>query len=240
VAFGVELEKKVWPPAVNLPQAPARVPAGADDMRSVIKAKGCGATVEGQPSTKAPARAQVATEAKGCGATVDGEPSTTASVADRLEALRARVCAKHAARLSETVGPKAEASRELAVCEDAIALHAIVTRLFEKNEQRNKSSFDSALLLTGAMKQSPQAIQATTSEAEVIAVVNSQRSMNTARLQAALAFLRERCVDWFTTKEGVFNVGARYLHRLPNASSNHAMRMLQEKRKQLQERMATS
>jgi hypothetical protein len=216
MTFVAELHKKIWPRTIaELPRAPAaRVQvAASEEVRSVNIAKGRGMVVEGKPSTPA-------------------SPSAEISGVDRLEALRARARAKHATRLREAVGAKAKAARELALCEDAIALHAIVARLFEKNEQ----PLDAAALFVARTNSSRDAAKATISEAEVIAISKSQGSMNSVPVRAVLAFLQEHSVDWFITKEGVFNVGSRYLHRLPNGSSNNALRALQEKRRQLREK----
>jgi hypothetical protein len=161
---------------------------------------------------------------------------------DRLEALRARVRAKHAVRSSETVGALADARRELAVCEDAVALHAIVASLFDKNEQQ----VDAGRLFAGALTTSACRGKATASEGEVIAALSSQSSMQVrsehqvelSGIRAALTFLEAHSDGWFNTKDGVFNVRMRFLHRLPDGSSASAKQALLVERHHLQRRLA--
>mmetsp|Transcript_36658 Transcript_36658/g.80343 ORF Transcript_36658/g.80343 Transcript_36658/m.80343 type:complete len:464 (-) Transcript_36658:325-1716(-) len=156
-------------------------------------------------------------------------PSLSASseVDTPWERLRKRVRAKEAAANSPAARARAELERRIRVCDDALAVHAIVVQLFAQAPVKQATAF------------SERRFNASTTEGKVLAAVSSQsyglQSIRTLKPDAAavaLAHLIERASGWFIVEDSQLETKARYLIRQPDGRSSAAeTALLEEKRK---------
>jgi len=131
-----------------------------------------------------------------------------------LEALHQRVLARLkmnrclAAQEAAILG----AEREVAICEDAMAVHGVLEQLFARGEGKNSAA----------------------SEAELLSAVTStsfarqfRRPMDRETTQTALAFLTAKASDWYKAEAAVHSrTAGSYLRRVAGGSSKAAMKAL--------------
>merc|ERR1712176_508450 len=86
-----------------------------------------------------------------------------------------------------------------------------------------------------------QEVTAMTSEADVISVASAQspaiqpvQRLEPDAARESLTYMATRSTAWFTVKDGVFNKGSKFFHRLPNGCAQAAMASLEAERCQIQ------
>merc|ERR1712048_100145 len=164
---------------------------------------------------------------------------TVLTAAQRLERLRARIRAREAEKTSTRAKTISDLRRKLRLCEDAIALHTVVADLFARcaSAKCERSNGIGGLFTSKACDQQNVVM---TSEDAVISVASSQspaiqpvQRMEPDAARDALIYLATHSKSWFTVSDGVFNKGARFLHRLFSGCAQTAMASLEAERCQI-------
>jgi len=241
-------------PLYELPQGRSWTASGASTGQAPkpagVELRMAPCTAAPQTSAAAPDSAAAATAPVAAPLAAQTQlPAPPLSASQRLEQLRARIRAKVATNDSVEARACVETRRRMSLCDDAMAMHAVVANLFAKCELGTLSG-RSPLLQSrapssaGADAAPAAAFESATSEAEAVKVASSQtyaaqavRPLTAPAARAALAHLALHSDGWFVMEEGVFNKGAKFIRRKPNACSHGAMESLLAERQELKSRL---
>lgn len=166
--------------------------------------------------------------------TEPARPTSKLSAQERMEQLRARIRQRKAARTTCAAKAIAEMKKQLRLNEDATLLHGVVAQLFSRNERRPES-----LRLCDKHHEQGNLIDATssTSEEEVVSAatstnfaVQAMSRLERAQARAAIEHLSSRSDSWFATENGLMNIEARFLRRLPGGSPSRVLDILRKER----------
>mmetsp|Transcript_53123 Transcript_53123/g.99577 ORF Transcript_53123/g.99577 Transcript_53123/m.99577 type:complete len:458 (+) Transcript_53123:87-1460(+) len=144
------------------------------------------------------------------------------SVAERQDALLARVRAREAANNSTEAQAFDQVRDKISVCDNAMTLHAVIQSLFARGQGGNSAASEAEVL---------RAACSASFGAQAV------RPMDKAAAEMALEQLILRSTSWFNLEHGKHVQGARYLKRQPRGQAVAVMSVLQAERRDLEQQL---